>query len=140
MFTSYLTGVIPALRAVAQDFFTGLEQLLRTTPPTEVSLHAAYTKQSVRRVLNDLRAKDLRKAVEQLYKRVDKHFGAEPGQMTMTPTPSEGGEVLKTVWTACEDETQRLVAGWRGLIDKCYPVSRIVARVCPAIRCPSSVC
>jgi hypothetical protein len=95
-----------------------LEQLLRTTPPTEVSLHAAYTKMAVRRVLSDLRAKDLRKAVDALYKRVDKHFAADPDDGA-----SAGGEVLKTVWSACEDETQRLVGVWRGLMAKCYPVS-----------------
>lgn len=105
-----------------QDYFAGLEQLLRTTPPTEVSLHAAYTKMALRRVLSDLRAKDLRKAVDALYKRVDKHFGAEPGD----DVARSGGEVLKTVWTACEDETQRLVGVWRGLLSKCYPVSTLV--------------
>lgn len=98
-----------------QDYFQGLEQLLRTTPPTEVSLHSAYTKSALRRTLNDLRAKDLRKAIDALYKRVDKHFG---DVSTTGPVL-----VLKTVWGATEEEMQRLTTAWKGLIEKCYPVS-----------------
>jgi exocyst complex component 1 len=101
-----------------QDYFQGLEQLLRTTPPTEVSLHSAYTKSALRRTLSDLRAKDLRKAVDALYKRVDKHFG----DASVTNPSAEHVIVLKAVWTACENEMQRLTSVWRGLIEKCYPV------------------
>ena len=100
-----------------QDFFHGLEQLLRTTPPTEVSLHNAYTKGALRRTLSDLRAKDLRKAIDALYKRVDKHFG------DVTNPSAEHAAVIKEVWKSCEGEVQRLTGAWKSLIDKCYPVS-----------------
>lgn len=99
-----------------QDFFHGLEQLLRTTPPTEVSLHGAYTKGALRRTISDLRAKDLRKAIDVLYKRVDKHFGD-----VLNPS-AEHTAVIKEVWKACEDEVQRLTSAWKSLIEKCYPV------------------
>ncbi|KAK4058603.1 hypothetical protein OIO90_000047 [Microbotryomycetes sp. JL221] len=99
------------------DYFAGLESLLRTTPPTEVSLHSAYTKAALKRVLSDLRAKDVRKAVDALYKRVDKHFSDQ--------TVSDAGVVLKTVWNACDDEMQRLTGVWKGLIDKCYPDEKL---------------
>ncbi|KAL8293183.1 hypothetical protein RQP46_000877 [Phenoliferia psychrophenolica] len=97
------------------DFFHGLEQLLRTTPPTEVSLHNAYTKGALRRTTSDLRAKDLRKAIDALYKRVDKHFG------DVTNPSAEHAAVIKEVWKACEGEVQRLTSAWKGLIDRCYP-------------------
>lgn len=100
-----------------QDFFAGLEQLLRTTPPTEVSLHNAYTRSALRRTTSDIRAKDLRKAIDQLYKRVDKHFGGD-----VANPAAEQNEVLKTVWKATEDEMARLVGQWKGLVAKCYPV------------------
>lgn len=101
-----------------QDYFAGLEQLLRTTPPEEVALHSAYTKSALRKVTGELRVKDLRKAIDALYKRVDKHFGSDGAG----PHAAEHVEVLKTVWKACEDETVRLVTAWKGLISKCYPV------------------
>ncbi|GAA5947406.1 hypothetical protein JCM3765_001664 [Sporobolomyces pararoseus] len=98
------------------DYFAGLEQLLRTTPPTEVSLHSAYTKSALRRTLSDVRPKDLRKAIDALYKRVDKHFGAD-----ISSPSAEHTDVLKTVWKACEDELTRLTTNWRTLVQKCYP-------------------
>ncbi|GAA5904040.1 uncharacterized protein JCM6883_002064 [Sporobolomyces salmoneus] len=98
------------------DYFAGLEQLLRTTPPTEVSLHSAYTKSALRRILSDVRPKDLRKAIDALYKRVDKHFGAD-----ISSPAAEHTDVSKTVWKACEDELTRLTTNWRMLVQKCYP-------------------
>lgn len=88
-------------------------------PPTEVSLHSAYTRSALRRVTSELRAKDLRKAIDALYKRVDKHFGGEVSNQAADHT-----DVLKTVWKACEEEMVRLVTAWKGLIAKCYPVGQ----------------
>lgn len=65
-----------------------------------------------------MRSKDLRKAIDALYKRVDKHFGD-----ATTSSSAEHALVLKTVWNACEEEMQRLTVAWKELIAKCYPVS-----------------
>ncbi|GAA5919946.1 hypothetical protein JCM1841_000062 [Sporobolomyces salmonicolor] len=113
---AYIRLILRRPLARVVDFFSGLEQLLRTTPPTEVSLHSAYTKSALRRTITDVRAKDLRKAVDALYKRVDKHFGND-----IASPSAEHTDVLKTVWKACEDELGRLVGNWKGLVAKCYP-------------------
>lgn len=65
----------------------------------------------------DIRAKDLRKAIDALYKRVDKHFGIDVANQA-----AEHTDVLKTVWKACEDEVTKTVAEWKSLVAKCYPV------------------
>lgn len=117
---SYIKLILRRPLARVLDFFHGLEQLLRTTPPTEVSLHSAYTRAALKRTLADVRSRDLRKAVDALFKRVDKHFGADVSH------PSAGqGAVLKTVWRATEEELQRLLGGWRALIERCYPDDRV---------------
>ncbi|GAA5845649.1 hypothetical protein JCM5353_001250 [Sporobolomyces roseus] len=113
---AYIRLILRRPLARVVDYFAGLEQLLRTTPPTEVSLHSAYTKSSLRRILSDVRAKDLRKAIDALYKRVDKHFGAD-----ISSPAAEHTDVLRTVWKACEDELARLTTNWKGLVQKCYP-------------------
>ncbi|GAA5951609.1 hypothetical protein JCM8115_005195 [Rhodotorula mucilaginosa] len=113
---AYIRLVLRRPLARPLDYFAGLEQLLRTMPPTEVSLHSAYTRSALRRVTGELRAKDLRKAIDALYKRVDKHFGGEVSNQAADHT-----DVLKTVWKACEEEMVRLVTAWKGLIAKCYP-------------------
>ncbi|GAA5913162.1 hypothetical protein JCM6882_005804 [Rhodosporidiobolus microsporus] len=113
---AYIRLILRRPLARVLDFFAGLEQLLRTTPPTEVSLHSAYTRSALRRTTSDVRSKDLRKAIDVLYKRVDKHFGGD-----VASPAAEQNEVLKTVWKATEDEMQRLVGNWKGLVAKCYP-------------------
>ncbi|KAJ8295628.1 Exocyst complex component 1 [Rhodotorula toruloides] len=113
---AYIRLILRRPLARQLDFFAGLERLLRTTPPTEVSLHSAYTRSALRRVTADIRAKDLRKAIDALYKRVDKHFGVDVANQA-----AEHTDVLKTVWKACEDEVTKTIAEWKSLVAKCYP-------------------
>ncbi|BGP68575.1 hypothetical protein NBRC10513v2_001910 [Rhodotorula toruloides] len=113
---AYIRLILRRPLARQLDFFAGLERLLRTTPPTEVSLHSAYTRSALRRVTADIRAKDLRKAIDALYKRVDKHFGVDVANQA-----AEHTDVLKTVWKACEDEVTKTIAEWKNLVAKCYP-------------------
>lgn len=101
-----------------QDFFQGLEQLLRTTSATDIPTSSPYSKSSLKRATSDLRAKDLRKAIEVLYKRVDKHFG----DVSISNPSAEHAVVIGTVWKAIEDEVVRLSEAWRGLIRGSYPV------------------
>jgi len=61
-------------KSLLKDFFSGLEQLLRNTPANEVSLHAAYTKSAAKKATSSMNTKDLRKAIETMSKRVEKHF------------------------------------------------------------------
>ncbi|GAA5862901.1 hypothetical protein JCM3774_006681 [Rhodotorula dairenensis] len=116
---AYIRLVLRRPLARPLDYFAGLEQLLRTMPPTEVSLHSAYTRSALRRVTGEVRVKDLRKAVDALYKRVDKHFGGEFANQAFAA--ADHSDVLKTVWKACEEEVVRLFTAWKGLIAKCYP-------------------
>lgn len=58
-------------------------------------------------------AKDRRKAVDVLYRRVDKHFG---------DAGTDHSVILKTVWKACEDEVQRLTTVWKNFIGRRCPV------------------
>ncbi|BGP23018.1 exocyst complex, component Exoc1 [Rhodotorula toruloides] len=113
---AYIRLILRRPLARQLDFFAGLERLLRTTPPTEVSLHSAYTRSALRRVTAEVRAKDLRKAIDALYKRVDKHFGVDVANQA-----AEHTDVLKTVWKACEDEVTKTIVEWKSLVAKCYP-------------------
>ena len=147
---SYLKSIQRwSLRAL-QDFFQGLETLLRTTPPTEVSLHSTYTKPSLRRATSSLSSKDLKKAIDVLYKRVDKHFAGDSpsgGIAAAVGVGSGGGasagggeeaEVLRSVWSALEEDVGRIMEGWKGLIGRCYPVRLLLILSTPVDhwRCP----
>jgi hypothetical protein len=48
-------------------------------------LHSAYTRSALRRVTGELRAKDLRKAIDALYKRVDKGLRSDENIQQLIP-------------------------------------------------------
>lgn len=97
-----------------QDFFQGIEQLLATTPASEISLHSQYTKSAAKRVISSMDRKDLKRAIEALSKRVEKHF------IDITNPSADNAVVVGNVWKACEDEVLKSVGSWKALTDKCY--------------------
>ncbi|KAH8915864.1 hypothetical protein BT69DRAFT_1229374 [Atractiella rhizophila] len=101
------------------DFFSGMEQLLRTTPANEVSLHGAYTKSSLKKTISSFDYKDLKKGMEALSKRIDKHFG------DISNPSAENSEAVRTVWKACEEEMTRLIKEWAALIVRCFPDDKV---------------
>ncbi|WVO23559.1 uncharacterized protein IAS62_004914 [Cryptococcus decagattii] len=65
------------------DFFDGVDRLLQSTPANEVSLHHSYSRSALKKVLKDHGAKDMRKAVETMSRRVDKHFADDEEPKTL---------------------------------------------------------
>lgn len=59
------------------EYFEGVERLLQTTAPTEVSSNSSYNKSALKKVVKEYDAKDIRKHVDALFKRVEKHFTVE---------------------------------------------------------------
>ncbi|EGG07394.1 uncharacterized protein MELLADRAFT_85837 [Melampsora larici-populina 98AG31] len=94
------------------DFFEGIQQLLRTTSPSEISMHSQYTKSALKRAISSFDKKDLKKSIEALAKRVEKHFND-------LANPSA---VMNTVWSACEAELRKWIEEWNGVILKCYGI------------------
>lgn len=94
---------------------------MKTTSPTEISSNSAYNKATLKRICKEFNSKDVRKHVDVLFKRVEKHF-TEASEKTTTEdsggiTP---GTVLVGVWKACEDELLKLTTHFLSLISQCY--------------------
>ncbi|KAG9314221.1 exocyst complex component Sec3-domain-containing protein [Chiua virens] len=103
------------------EFFEGLERLLKTTAPSEVQKNANYSKSSLKKVVKEFDGKDIRKHVDVLFRRVEKHF-TEAEEKT-TKEESSGiapGTVMVGVWKACEEELQRMTESFRTRITQCY--------------------
>ena len=49
--------------------------MLKTTAPSEISSNSSYSKSALKKVVKEYNAKDIRKYVDALFKRVEKHFG-----------------------------------------------------------------
>lgn len=85
---------------------------MRTSTPEEVAFHVNYNKSQLRKVIALYPPRDVRRSLEQLYKRVDKHFSEEEG-------------LLQVVWRGIQEELIRQHERMEALISKCYPDARL---------------
>lgn len=93
----------------SQDFFDAVERL--GPDSTNLSSTSTYNKSALRKVLKEFNAKDVRKNIEGLHKRVEKHFADS----------SDGDDlVFNNVWKACEDELISLTERIARLISQYY--------------------
>ncbi|KAG8219670.1 exocyst complex component Sec3-domain-containing protein [Butyriboletus roseoflavus] len=87
------------------EFFEGVERLLKTTAPSEVQKNSSYNKSSLKKVLKDFDGKDVRKHIDVLFRRVEKHFTeAEEKATKEEKSGIAAGTVMVGVWKACEEE------------------------------------
>ena len=73
------------------EYFEGLSNLLKTTAPQEVAFSSTYSKASVKKMLNSISLKDMKKAIELLHQRVLKHFADQP-------------KMIEIVWKAVQND------------------------------------
>ncbi|KAI0286899.1 exocyst complex component Sec3-domain-containing protein [Russula aff. rugulosa BPL654] len=102
------------------DYFDGLEQLLKTTAPSEVSRSSSYSRSTLKKVVKEYDAKDVRKHVDALFKRVEKHFTEASEVTTGESSGITPGTVLVGVWKACEEELLRITEVFAKRITQCY--------------------
>lgn len=131
--------------------------MLKTTAPTEVQNNGTYSKSAVKKVVKEYTGKDIRKHIDVLFKRVEKHFeddggtysnigGLQPGSALPTArvAPNSafgpdghtgggaGGAVLAGVWKACEEEVLRITELFQKRIGQCYADSGVSLEYGPA--------
>jgi hypothetical protein len=98
---------------------------LKSTAPEEVSKNSAYNRSALKRVVKDYNAKDIRKHVDALFKRVEKHFTDAEGSGVDANSGSVSGAVLVSVWKACEEELLRITELFTKRISQCYSDSGV---------------
>ncbi|KAI0322704.1 exocyst complex component Sec3-domain-containing protein [Amylostereum chailletii] len=103
------------------DYFEGVDRLLKTTAPSEVPNNSSYNKSALKKVVKEFDGKDVRKHVDALFKRVEKHF-TEASEKTTTGETSgiAPGTVMVGVWKACEEELLRITDLFNKRIAQCY--------------------
>eukprot|EP00834_Sanchytrium_tribonematis_P004425 NODE_217_length_12479_cov_0.651212.p9 type:complete len:163 gc:universal NODE_217_length_12479_cov_0.651212:5819-5331(-) len=94
------------------EFFDKLEAAKLNCPPHELSYQAEFSKPQAKRILNSFSLKEFKKAVESIYKKVEKQF-------------SEHGLLLQVVWRSFQEgilfQHERIS---KNLVE-CYPNSGI---------------
>lgn len=91
-----------------QQFFEGVQlKVAQGVKETEISYQMAFSKQELRKVIAQYPAREVKKGLENLYKKVEKHL-------------SEEENLLQVVWHAMQEE---FIAQYNYLeerIQKCY--------------------
>ena len=100
-----------------KDFFDGIERLLKTTPAAEISLHNSYSRSALKKVLKDNGAKDMRKAIETMSKRVDKHFTDDDSS---NPMDAHTLALIQIVWKEVTAGLRRETERVREILNKSY--------------------
>ncbi len=112
-----------------QEHFEGVERLLKTTAPTEVTSNSSYSRSALKKVVKEYTTKDVRKYIDALFKRVEKHF-TEASEKATTEDASANigiapGTVMVGVWKACEEELLRITELFNKRISQCYKESNV---------------
>ncbi|KAI6162084.1 exocyst complex component Sec3-domain-containing protein [Pisolithus thermaeus] len=97
---------------------------ISTTAPSEVQKNSSYNKSALKRVLKEFDGKDVRKHIDVLFRRVEKHF--TEAEENTTREESSGitpGTVMVGVWKACEEELQRMTENFTAKLSQCYSES-----------------
>ncbi|XP_044273975.1 exocyst complex component 1 isoform X4 [Varanus komodoensis] len=94
-------------------FFEGVEaRVAQGVREEEVSYQLAFNKQELRKVIKEYPGKEVKKGLDNLYKKVDKHLCEEEN-------------LLQVVWHSMQEEFIRQYKHFEGLIARCYPGSGI---------------
>ncbi|KAK7070457.1 Exocyst complex component 1 [Halocaridina rubra] len=90
-------------------FFEGVSaKVAGGVKESEVGYQLAFSKQELRKVIKEYPGKEVKRGLDQLYRKVEKHL-------------SEEGNLLQVVWRAMQEEFIRQYKLIEDLIHRCYP-------------------
>ncbi|KAG8937030.1 hypothetical protein FRC03_004096 [Tulasnella sp. 419] len=115
---SYVRSLIRKPMTKLLDYFNGLERLLQTMGATNVSTNPSYNRSAAKRIIKDMDAKDIRRVIDALCKRIEKHFDEDTETASST---MKTASMLGSVWKACEAEMIRDLERFNKMLSDCYP-------------------
>ena len=86
---------------------------------SEIASSSSFNKNALRKVIKDYNSKDIKKHIDSLAKRVEKHFmeGVEKDEAAGSVASAK---LINTVWKACKDELLKLTEHWSSRITQLY--------------------
>ncbi|NWH72220.1 EXOC1 protein, partial [Piaya cayana] len=109
----YVTKYLGQPLEKLNHFFEGVKaRVAQGVKEEEVSFHLAYSKQELRKVIEKYPGKEVKRALEILYRKIHKYLSAEEN-------------LLPVVWHAMEQEFIRQYREFEDLIQRCYAGSGI---------------
>ncbi|XP_049783051.1 exocyst complex component 1 [Schistocerca cancellata] len=94
-------------------FFDGVQaKVAQGVKESEISYQMAYSKQELRKVIKEYPAREVKRGIDNLYRKVEKHL-------------CEQENLLQVVWRAMQEEFIQQYKYIEELIQRCYPGSMI---------------
>lgn len=110
----YVSSILGRPLEKLSAFFEAIERLIQAgTKPEEVGYQMAFSKQELRKVIAQYPGKEVKKNLEAMYRRVDRHLCDEE-------------RLLEVVWHNIQQEFVKQYNRFEELIAKCYPSSPYV--------------
>lgn len=95
-------------------FFEGVDaKIAQGVKEEEISFQSAFSKQEIRKVLQMVTLKEVRKGLEEMYKRIEKHV-SEPES-----------NLIQVIWRAMQEEFLLQYKKIQDMIYRCYPSSNL---------------
>lgn len=95
-------------------FFEGVQaKIAQGVKEEEISFQLAFSKQELRKVLQMVTLKEVRKGLEDMYRRIEKH-AFEPDS-----------NLIQVIWRAMQEEFLSQHKAILGMIERCYPSSNL---------------
>lgn len=85
-----------------------------------MSSNSNFNKSALKKIVKDYTAKDIRKHIDVLAKRVEKHFTDAEKASADDASGVLSGKVLIGVWNSCEEEFVKLTETWSSRITLLY--------------------
>jgi len=92
---------------------------MSTANTSEITSNTSFNKGALRKVIKDYNSKDIKKHIDSLAKRVEKHF-TEGVEKDDVAGGVASAKLLSTVWKACKDELLMLTEHWSSRITQLY--------------------
>lgn len=102
------------------DFLDSIEQVLRKNPDDNPGSKPGLSRSTLKKLLINFDTKELRKVVDTLYKRVEKHFTEEIFSQSSPANLTSNRKLIAKVWTQTETEFVAFVRKLRPYIEKYY--------------------
>jgi exocyst complex component 1 len=97
---------------------------VQSNPSEDVTARISFSKSAFKKVLSHYDTKEVRKGIDLLYKRVDKHFGQvldDTDALYGSKGPSIAKSLVQEVWKECQKEYQGTVELCKRIISSYYP-------------------
>lgn len=111
---AYVTRYFGRPLEKVNTFFDGvLAKVAQGVKEEEISFQLAFSKQELRRALQMVTLKDVRRGLEEMYRRIEKH-AYEPKS-----------NLIEVIWHAMQTEFLSQYKAIQGMIERCYPSTNL---------------